>query len=147
MTCFKTLVVGSVLTASMMADTKMKVEDLPKAVQQTVKEQTKVATLVGVSKEVEKGKTMYEVETKFNGKSRDLMLDSNGAIDTIEEEVDLASIPAAAKGALEKKAAGGTIKKVETLTKGSTVSYEGTIKSKSGKNIEVGVNADGSTHK
>ncbi len=134
-------------TAAMVADTKVKMEDLPPAVQKAVKEQTKSAALVGLSKEVEKGKTMYEVETKVNGKSRDLLLDSTGAVVEVEEEVDLSSVPAAAKAAIEKKAAGGTIKKVETVTKGSSVSYEAAIKTKAGKNIEVGVNADGSVHK
>ncbi len=134
-------------TAAAVADTKVKMEDLPAAVQKAVKEQTRSADLVGLSKEVEKGKTMYEVETKVNGKSRDLLLDSTGAVVEVEEEVDLNSVPAAAKAAIEKKAAGGTIKKVETVTKGSAVSYEAAIKTKAGKNIEVGVNADGSVHK
>jgi uncharacterized membrane protein YkoI len=129
------------------AETKVKVADLPPAVQNAVKEQTKNATLVGVSKEVEKGKTMYEVETKVNGKGRDLMLDSAGAVVSVEEEVDLVSIPAAAKAAIEKKVAGGTLKKVETVTEGSTVFYEAAIKTKAGKNTEVSVNADGSVHK
>ena len=129
------------------AETKVKMADLPPAVQNAVKEQTKNATLVGVSKEVEKGKTMYEVETKVNGKGRDLMLDSAGAVVSVEEEVDLGSIPAAAKAAIEKKVAGGKITKVETVTEGSTVFYEAAIKTKGGKNNEVKVNADGSVHK
>jgi len=135
------------LTAGMIADTKVKMEDLPPAVQKAVKEQTRTATLVGLSKEVEKGKTMYEVETKVNGKTRDLLLDSTGAVVEVEEEIDLNSVPAAAKAAIEKKADGGTIKKVETVTKGSSVSYEAAIRTKARKNIEVGVNADGSAHK
>ena len=140
---------GVVILASALiaAETKVKVADLPPAVQNAVKEQTKNATLVGVSKEVEKGKTMYEVETKVNGKSRDLMLDAAGAVVSVEEEVDLDSIPAAAKAAIEKKVAGGTLKKVETVTEGSKVFYEAAIKTKAGKSTEVSVNADGSAHK
>ncbi len=105
------------------------------------------ATLVGLSKEVEKGKTTYEAETKVNGKSRDIEFDSKGAVLTIEEEIDLGTIPAAARTAIEQKAAGGTIKKVESVTHGGAVSYEAAVKTKAGKNIEIGVNADGSTHK
>jgi len=48
---------------------KMKIEDLPAEVRKAVKEQTANATIVGLSKEVEKGQTMYEVETRVNGKS------------------------------------------------------------------------------
>jgi uncharacterized protein with beta-barrel porin domain len=70
---------------------------LPAAVQNTVKEQTGNAVLMGLSKEVEGGKTMYEVETKVNGKGRGLMLDGNGAIVTVEEEIPLDSIPEPAR--------------------------------------------------
>lgn len=126
----------------------MKLESLPPAVQNAVKEQTKNFTLAGLSEEKEKGKTVYEVETKgANGKTRDLLLDTTGTVIETEEEVDLDSIPEPAKAAIQKRLAGGTIQKVEKLTKGSSVSYEAAIKTKSGKNTEVGVNADGSPHK
>ena len=131
---------------ALLADTKIKLADLPPAVQAAVQEQTKNATLVGISKEVEKGKTMYEVETKVNGKTRDLMLDASGKILSVEEEVDINSIPAAAKAAIEKKVAGAKIKRVETVTEGSKVSYEAQYE-KNGKTAEVAVNADGSVHK
>jgi uncharacterized membrane protein YkoI len=144
----KTLWLGAtVFAAVMLAETKVKMEDLPPAVQKAVKEQTKDAALIGLSKEKEKGKTMYEVETKVNGKSRDLLLDSAGAVVSVEDEVDLSSIPDAARTAIQKNAAGGTVQKVEKVTQGSTVSYEGSIKTKSGKTIEVAVNADGTPHK
>lgn len=129
------------------ADTKMKMEDLPLAVQDTVKEQTKTGTLSGVSKEVEKGKTMYEVETKVGGKTRDLMLNETGEVLSVEEEVDLDSIPAPAKAAFQKRAAGGSIEKVEKVTAGSNVNYEAELKLKSGKKVEAAFNADGSVHK
>lgn len=129
------------------ADTKVKLEDLPSSVQIAVKEQTKAATLAGLSKEVENGKTMYEVETKVDGRSRDLMLNEAGKVVSVEEEIDLDSIPAPAKAAIQKRAAGGTVEKVEKVTEGSKVSYEAALKSKRGKKSEAAVNADGSTHK
>src|SRR6267143_4315899 len=97
------------------AESKLKVEDLPAAVQKTVKEQTQNAKLVGLSKEKEGDKTEYELETMVNGKSRDLMIDSDGAILTVEDEVALDSIPTAAQKAIQRKIAGGKITKVETL--------------------------------
>jgi hypothetical protein len=66
---------------------------------------------------------------------------------SVEEETDLESIPAPAKAALQKRAAGGAITKVEKLTAGAMVSYEASIKNKSGKMVEVGVNPDGTPHK
>jgi len=138
----------ALLAPAFAAEKKVKLESLPPAVQSAVKEQTKNSTLLGLSEEKEGGKTMYEVETKdANGKSRDLIIDTAGAVVEIEEEVDIDSIPAAAKAAIQKRLAGGAVQKVEKLTKGSNVSYEAAIKTKSGKNTEVGVNADGSPHK
>ncbi len=148
MKILQSLIFGAVLfTTALVADTKVKVEDLPAAVQKTVKEQTQNAKLVGVSTEKEGGKTVYELETTVNGKSRDLMIDSAGAILSVEVEVALDSIPAAAQTAIQKKVGGETITKVETVTKGSEVSYEAAYTSKSGKKAEVGVNADGTPHK
>ncbi len=141
------IIVGLLLAGVLFAETKVKMSDLPPAVQAAVKEQTKTATLVGLNKEVEKGKTVYEVETKVNGKTRDLLLDATGAVVETEDEVDLDIIPAAAKAAIQKKASGGAIQKVEKLTKGSSVAYEAAIKTKTGKTVEATVNADGTPHK
>ncbi len=128
------------------AETKVKMQDLPPAVQNAVKQETKNATLVGLNRETEKGETVYEVETKVHGRTRDVLVDKNGAVIEVEEETALESIPAAAKEAIQKRAAGGQIKKVETVTRGSTVSYEASI-TKNGKKSEVAVNVDGSSHK
>jgi uncharacterized membrane protein YkoI len=119
------------------ADKKIEKKDLPAAVQKAADEQVKGAEVVGYSKEVENGKTSYEVETKVGGHARDLEFDAKGTLLVVEEETPLDSIPAAAKAEIEKKAAGGTITKVETVTKGKMVSYEAQVKSKAGKKFEV----------
>ena len=62
---------------------------------------------------------------------------------SVEQEVTLDSIPAGAKAAIEKKAAGGKIIKVETITKGNTVTYEAALQ-KGSRKSEVTVAADGS---
>ncbi|HXE65362.1 MAG TPA: PepSY domain-containing protein [Bryobacteraceae bacterium] len=129
------------------ADKKVKLENLPPAVQAAVKEQTKNATLVGLSTEKENGKTTYEVETTVNGRSRDLVLDKTGAILETEDQVELNAIPTAAQAALRKRAGTGKIIKVEKLTAGSNVSYEAAIKTKAGKTMEAAVDADGTPHK
>jgi uncharacterized membrane protein YkoI len=97
-------------------------------------------------KEVENGKTVFELETKVNGRGRDLMIEESGAVLSVEEEVTLDSIPEAARAAIEKQAAGGKITKVETLTIGKTVTYEAAVVRK-GKTSEIAVAADGSAVK
>jgi len=132
--------------AALAAEKKLKLEELPPAVQTAVKEQTKNATLVGLSAEKKKGKTRYEVETKIGGKSRDLLLDEAGAVVETEEEVDMAAVPAPAKVAIQKRATGGTISKVEKVSARTATSYEATIRLKAGKTREYSVNADGTLH-
>jgi uncharacterized membrane protein YkoI len=143
------LVCVAIFTAcvALASEKKVRLEDLPAAVQAAVKEQTRNGTLVGLSTEKEKGKTMYEVETKVNGRSRDVLLDQAGNVIETEEEVDIDTVPASAKAALQKRAMGGTISKVEKVTAGKAVSYEGTIKTKAGKTVEYAVTADGKPKK
>jgi hypothetical protein len=95
--------------AALAAEKKVKLEELPPAVQAAVREQTKNTTLVGLSIEKEKGKTVYEVETKVGGRSRDLLLDQTGAVVQTEEEVNMEIAPAPARSAIQKRAAGGTV--------------------------------------
>jgi uncharacterized membrane protein YkoI len=133
--------------AALAAEKKVKLEELPPAVQAAVREQTKNATLVGLSTEREKGKIVYEVETKVGGKSRDLLLDQTGAVVDTEEEIDMETVPAPAKSAIQKRAAGGTISKVEKVTAGAAISYEAVIRTKAGKTVEYAVSADGTPHK
>jgi hypothetical protein len=141
------LCVASVsLAVAFAGETAVKMKDLPPAVQKAVEEQTKGAQIKGLSKEVEKGKTMYEAETTLNGKSRDLLFDATGALISVEEVVAIDTIPAAAKVAIEKLAVGGKIKSVESVTKGQTVTYEAVI-AKGLKKSEVVVAADGSIQK
>jgi uncharacterized membrane protein YkoI len=134
-----TLLVG----AGVAAETRVKLLDLPAPVQKTVGEQTQNAELRALSREIEGGKTFYEIETIVNGKSRDLLVDPTGRIVEIEEATTLESVPGAVKAALAPK---GKILKIETVTKGSAVSYEAVV-SKNGKKSEVAVEADGTIKK
>lgn len=121
-------------------------KDLPEAVQNTVKEQTKTAQLRGLAKEVEKGKTFYEAETTVNGKHRDILIDPSGQIVEVEEAVSPDTIQEAAQKAFKARAGSGRIVSVESVTKGSEVSYEAVIQKRLRKS-EVSVNADGSPKK
>jgi uncharacterized membrane protein YkoI len=122
---------------------KVALKNLPPAVQKSVQDLIKGAELKGLSQEEENGKTIYEVETIKNGKTRDALIDAAGAILEIEEGTTLNEIPGPAKAAIEKAATGGKVTKVETVTKGGVTNYEAII-TKSGKNSEIKVKADGS---
>jgi uncharacterized membrane protein YkoI len=117
-------------------------KELPAAVQRTVQEQSKGATIRGLSKEVEGGKTVYEVEMKVKGHGKDVTIDASGAVIEVEEEVALESIPGAARAAIEKAAGSGQITKVETVSAGKQLAYEAHLR-KDGKRSEVEVGGDG----
>ena len=122
------------------ADKKVQMKDLPAAVQKTVQaEEAKGARIVGLATEVEGGKKMYEVETIVGGRTRDLLLNAAGAIVETEEETAIDAVPASVKAAFEAR---GKVGKVETVTKGRTVTYEAVVE-KNGKKSEVAVDAAG----
>jgi uncharacterized membrane protein YkoI len=127
------------------AEKRVELKDLPPAVRKTVQDQTKGADIKGISVETEHGKTSYEVETMVNGKHRDLEIDAKGVVSEVEEETAIAAIPDVAKAAIGKKAMGGRVIMVETVTSGTTVvAYEAEYIDKNGRKREVRVKPDGS---
>jgi len=122
---------------------KIKRSELPPAVERTVVEISKGATVEGFSEETEKGKRTYEVEMVVNGHTKDVELDPNGTVLEVEEEAVMDSLPANVKAGLTAKAAGAKILKVESITKsGRLVAYEAKVET-AGKKSEVQVGPDG----
>lgn len=124
-------------------ETKVKMRDLPEPVRRTVQEQARGASLRGLSKESEGGKTYYEAELRVSGHGKDVLMDESGAVVEVEEEVPMASLPAAARESLQKSIAGGKLVKLESISKnGAITAYEAEIK-KGGKTSEVKVTPGG----
>jgi uncharacterized membrane protein YkoI len=122
------------------ADKKIQRKDLPITVQHTVQsEEAAGAKIVGLAIEVQGGTTMYEIETTTRGHRRDLLVAEDGHIVETEEETSIDAVPPAVKSALEAR---GKVGKVETVTKGKTVTYEAMVE-KNGKKSEVALNAFG----
>jgi hypothetical protein len=122
---------------------KIKRSELPAAVEKTVVEQSKGATIRGFNKDTENGQTMYEAELLVNGRSKDVQMDANGAVTEVEEQVGMEALPAAVRAGLEAKAGQGKITKVESITKKEKlVAYEAQVLT-DGKKSEVQVGPDG----
>jgi len=140
------LVTGLVTLSTVQAqEKKLKREQLPPAVEKTVAEQSRDATIRGFATEMEKGKKLYEVELSVNGHTKDVSMDAQGNVLEVEEEVAMDSLPAAVREGLTKMAGAGTISKVESLTKkGSLVAYEAVVKTGT-KRREIQVGPDGRT--
>ncbi|HWQ36737.1 MAG TPA: PepSY domain-containing protein [Blastocatellia bacterium] len=125
------------------SEQKVRMKDLPPAVQATVKAQSKGAQIRGLSRETEKGQTLYEVELKISGHNKDVLIDESGKVISVEEQVTLDSLPAAVKAEIQKQAGRGRIAMIEWVTKDGTLAYyEAHIKG-GGKMREIKVSPDG----
>ncbi len=117
--------------------------ELPAAVQKTVDSEARGVTIRGFAQEKENGKTYYEAELMVNGHSKDVLMDGDGAVVEVEEQVAVDSLPANVREGLQAKAGSGKLVKVESLTKkGKLVAYEAQV-SRNGKKSEVQVGPDG----
>jgi hypothetical protein len=122
---------------------KIKRSDLPPAIEKTVVAQSEGATIKGFSTEKEDGKTMYELSMTVSGHSKNVLINVDGSIAEVEEQVAMDSLPAEVKAGLLAKAGKGKITEVETLTKKEKlVAYEAQVNT-DGKKSEVQVGPDG----
>jgi len=124
---------------------KIERSNLPSSVEKTVAVQTHGAKILGFSKEKEQGKTYYEAETMIDNRSRDVLIDENGKVVEVEEQVTLDSLSSAVRTRLQAKAGKGKIVKVESITKNDhVVAYEAKVQ-REGKSFEVQVGSDGNS--
>jgi uncharacterized membrane protein YkoI len=128
------------------SEKKVRMQDLPPAVQAAVKEHSQGATIKGLAMEVDKGKKLYEAELSVNGKSKDITFDEQGKLMSAEEEIALSAIPEAARAAIQKTAAAGKITLVEAVTENGTTTYEAHVTTGK-KQSEIKVDAGGQTVK
>ena len=129
--------------ANAQEEQKIRRNQLPAAVEKTVAAESQGATIKGFSREVENRRTYYEAEMTINGRSKDILMDTKGNIVEVEEQVDMATLPATVQDALKQAAGAGTIELVESLTKnGKLVAYEGHVK-RGNKRSEIQVGPNG----
>lgn len=135
---------GLIVTSTVAAqERKITRRDLPAAVARTVAAQRHGARVRGYSEEKENGQTFYEAELVLHGRSKDILIDTSGAVVEVEEQVDLTALPEAVQAGLRAGAGSGRITKVESLTKlGQLVAYEANVTT-GGKRSEVQVGPDG----
>ncbi|MES1260923.1 MAG: hypothetical protein ABUS49_04235 [Acidobacteriota bacterium] len=121
-----------------------KFEALPPAVRNTALAHMEKAFPVSISSAKSEQGWDYQINTRLNGKYHDLVIDENGKLVAVKDEVDLASLPAAAKAAIEKQAAASKIMTLEKVTEGGLVSYGAGMKDEAqGTLVQVRVSADG----
>lgn len=138
------LLVLATAVPSSAGEKRVKIDDLPPAVKQTVLEVSQGLELRELTREDENGETFYEAELNVNGHTRDVIMDPGGAIVLIEEEVDWDSVPEAVRAAIEKARQGRKILQVETLTRsGKIEAYEAHVRKGWWSELEIKVDPEG----
>ena len=130
------------------AEKKIAKSSLPPAVVKTVQEQSQGATVRGYTQDSDHGKTEYEVEMTVDGHSKDVSIAADGSVLEVEEQVQMAGLPATVQAGLSQKAGSGKITKIESITKhGAIVAYEAQVMTQGKhKEIQVGPNGQALDH-
>src|SRR5436305_6990621 len=146
------IVVGTLLLSGLASaqdqEKKIKRSELPAVVEKAVVAQTQGSTIRGFSQEKENGRTFYEAELMTNGHSKDVLMDEDGNVVEVEEQVAMDSLSPSVGAALQSKAGGGKIVKIESLTKkGKLVAYEAQVRANGRKSeIQVGPQGESLAH-
>jgi Putative beta-lactamase-inhibitor-like, PepSY-like len=97
---------------------KISVKNLPAAVKKAIKKKFPKAEIEKATKEVEDGKTTYEVLLEIDDHPVDVAFKADGTILEIEREISFTELPAPVKKALAARYPEAKIEKVEMVTKG-----------------------------
>ncbi len=135
--CCLVMLLGS--GAAWAAERPVQMKDLPSPVQATVTAETAGATVKGISREIEHGVTLYEVETIVNGLSRDILIDESGTVVEVEQQVAVAAAPLPVQQALSQM---GQVLKLERVTARGETTFEAHVQQGS-KKRSVTVDAKG----
>ena len=115
----------SVMSLSAVAqEAKISQKDVPPAVIAAFKSAYPNATIRGYAREKENGKVFYEIESKENNMTRDVLYNPDGTVAEIEEGIAPSDLPAAAQQAIHSQYPNAVVTIAEKVTRGDKVSYE-----------------------
>jgi hypothetical protein len=141
------LVLVALVAPSRGDEQKIPLGDVPKVVLDAIKAKFPAAELKKAAKEVEDGKTTYEISLKDKTTDVDVAVSAEGKILEIERAIDPKDLPRKVKDAIEAKYPKATVKKAEVLIEfengAEETSHEVQIVTADGKSLEVVVDDDG----
>ena len=103
---------------------KVPLDKVPPAVTKAVRAKFPGATIKQAEKEVDDGKTIYEIGLEHAGSKIDVSLKEDGTIVSIEKEIAAADLPKPVRDAIKGKYPAGTIKKAEDVTENGKRVFE-----------------------
>jgi hypothetical protein len=123
-------------TSALAQEQKISCTAVPTAVREAFAKAFPKATIKGCAKEVEKGRTSYEISSTEGETRRDVLFYADGRLIVVEEVIAFGSVPEPVQQAVHKRYPGGEIMLAEKLMRDATVLYEFRIKHR-GKLVEV----------
>jgi uncharacterized membrane protein YkoI len=123
-------------TSVLAEEQQISCDTVPRAVRAAFERAFPKASITECSKEVEKGKTAYEISSTEGGTRRDVLFHADGGLIVIEEEVAIESTPDSVQQAVRKTYPGGDIMLAEKITRDGAVMYEFRVKHR-GKQVEI----------
>ena len=97
---------------------------LPPAIKTAFRQAYPHAAILHVSREVQGGEVVYEVESQDGPRRRDLLYSLSGQPIEIEETIPADSLPQAVVAGVRRDAAGALVIHVERVTRAAALSYE-----------------------
>ncbi|MGE5430022.1 MAG: PepSY-like domain-containing protein [Syntrophomonadaceae bacterium] len=103
-------------------------KNVPQVVLDSFKKAYPNAVIKGSGKEVEEGKTFYEIESVDGKVKRDLLYLPDGKVAEVEEKISNNDLPASVIASVKKESPKGKITTAERVTKDGTENYELIVK-------------------
>ena len=114
-----------------------KSQEYPAAVATAFQKAYPNATVTHAAKEVEDGKTTYELETMDRGTRRDLVYAADGTLLVEEEVIAADAVPAPVTAAVKARYKSATLSVCEKVTTKGVVTYELQLKGAPVKSVEL----------
>jgi hypothetical protein len=127
---------------------KLDPSKLPPKVAEAVKARFPGATITQVTKELENGVVVYDIEMTRGGKKHEMDCQEDGTLIDVQNEVPASALPAGASDAIKKKHPGSTIKEVGEILvakdgKETRDHFEVMIETAEKKEVELTIKLDG----
>ena len=120
--------------AAQATEKKVKLADLPPAVQTTVDSQAWGNTVTGFTKDTVEGNTLYKANLVVDGHARVVTITSDGTVASVENEIAWESVPADIQTTLTRAAGKGKLSDFRSVsTDGKIVSYNALLDTKGNK--------------
>src|SRR5262245_26910546 len=115
-------------TGALSEEQEISCDAVPRPVRAAFEKAFPKATIKECAKEVEKGKTAYEISSIEGGTRRDVLFYADGRLIVVEEVIPVESAPDPVQQAVRKMYPGSEIRLAEKITRDGAVLYEFQVK-------------------